>query len=84
MEDPKEAIMKIPSSVLYVNAVRNPIVNIEKIPAKIDCFKFPIYNLTTIFFSALKGKRIHSFLEKFFLHSNFSKNFHFSSKLSSF
>ena len=43
IEDPKDAIKKIPSSVLYVSKVRAPIVIVENNPAKTDC-------VTSIFF----------------------------------
>tara|TARA_Y100000590_G_scaffold33290_1_gene36480 strand:+ start:179 stop:445 length:267 start_codon:yes stop_codon:yes gene_type:complete len=40
IEDPKEAIKKTPSVVLYVRKVSIPIVIIENKPANIDFFKF--------------------------------------------
>ena len=53
IDDPKEAIMKIPNSVLYVKRVKIPIVNIEKIPAINDCLRTPIkliwYNFLNCF-----------------------------------
>ena len=44
IEDPKEAIKKTPSVVLYVRKVSIPIVIIENKPANIDFFKFFINN----------------------------------------
>ena len=40
IEDPNEAIIKTPSSVLYVSKVKMPMVKVEKRPAMIALTKF--------------------------------------------
>ena len=70
--------LKINQKVFYkLRYVKAPIVIAEKSPAKIDLINvlFPFYDFKA-FVTVLKGNRIHSFLEIFFLSKSFSKGFH--------